>query len=78
MKPPIWERQGRPKPPSPTSPAHIDYALLFRRGSVFRQWKVGSQHDNGTWFGSDRTFYEGEDFPTFAEAIAYADREARR
>ena len=78
MKPPIWERQGRPKPPSPSYPDHIDYAIHFRRGCVFRQWEVGSERDNGNWFGSDRTFSEGWDFPTFAEAIAYADREARR
>lgn len=73
MKPPIWERQGRPKPPSVGwSGFYPAYARSFRRFSVVRV--MGSE----TWAAARPHEHHGTDFPTFADAIAYADREARR
>ena len=72
MKPPIWERQGRPKPPEiGTSPVPDYYSLAHRRWSICRRRGGGWQAyaPGGTNPGV---------FPTFAEAIAYADRKARR
>lgn len=71
MKPPIWERQGRPKPPGLKDMRSISYAmdhhccqvLKYSSWSLWTAWSPGG---------------EAKDFPTFAEAIAYADREARR
>lgn len=68
MKPPIWERQGRPKPPQVTAGRYTYYMVEHRRKAVWkgmatRRWIVSPEHHT---------------FPTFAEAIAYADREARR
>ena len=74
MKPPIWERQGRPKPPRLTDQG-VAYAWDSGRIVVVRdcpKWVVAGDHD------------EGCSYPTFPKAIAaatsiaYADREARR
>ena len=71
-KTPIWERQGRPKPPSVGyDNASYAYSEMFTRWSVCRQTgcpEWGALSPAGDYTG----------FPTFAEAIAYADREARR
>ena len=73
MKPPIWERQGRPKPPSVGwSADYPQYARSFQRLSVV------SVLGSGDWAAARPHEFHGTDFPTFAEAIAYADREARR
>lgn len=74
MKPPIWERQGRPKPPRLTDQG-VDYAwdsgrIVVVRG--FPEWVVVGEH------------YEEFCYTTFPDAIAaatsiaYADQEARR
>lgn len=73
MKPPIWERQGRPKPPEiGTAPVGDEYSRLYRRWSICREslgdWVAFSPVGGG----DARIFF------TFAAAIAYADREARR
>lgn len=71
MKPPIWERQGRPKPPEVNSIDGMVYTNAFRRPAVCRM------EADGAWVAEvSRTQWYA--FPTFAEAIAYADREARR
>ena len=71
MKPPIWERQGRPKPPGLKGMRGITYVMDYRRWQVVRYswWPLWTAWSPGG---------EAKDFPTFAEAIAYADREARR
>ena len=71
MKPPIWERQGRPKPPRINSIDGVVYTNVFRRPAVCR---MGC---DGAWAAEVRQT-QWRNFPTFAEAIAYADREARR
>ena len=74
MKPPIWERQGRPKPPR-LADQGVDYAWDSGRIAVIRgfaEWVVTGEH------------YEECCYTTFPDAIAaatsiaYADREARR
>ena len=70
MKPPIWERQGRPKPPRIYDFAGVDYARDYERAHVYRF----DDHWRAWWRG----VVDIPEFPTFAEAIAYADREARR
>ena len=68
-KKPIWERQGRPKPPRIYDFAGAAYARNYECAHVYRF--------NDHW----RVWWRGvviPDFSTFAEAIAYADREARR
>ena len=70
MKPPIWERQGRPKPPRLGSGNYEDYMFECRRNSV---WQVSY---TGSWVAETPDVLIP--FPTFTEAIAYADREARR
>ena len=80
MKPPIWERQGRPKPPRMSGPGSDKYARRYTRWRVLAydrevfpdEWMILSPREFCD--GVD----ESPDFPTFAEAIAYADREARR
>ena len=71
MKPPIWERQGRPKPPGLKDMRGITYVKDYRRWQVVRYswWSLWT-----AWSPAG----EAKDLPTFAEAIAYADREARR
>ena len=71
MKPPIWERQGRPKPPKVNSIDGMVYTNAFRRPAVFRM------KGDSAWVAEVSPTQELA-FPTFAEAIAYADREARR
>lgn len=68
MKPPIWERQGRPKPPRVMVGAYFPYMHEHSRKAVWRGAITGHWHVNPG----------REVFPTFADAIAYADREARR
>ena len=70
MKPPIWERQGRPKPPRCRGDEGVYYMYRWRRAHVYR-------YPNATpwWVEVGQRW---RSFPTFAEAIAYADREARR
>lgn len=70
MKPPIWERQGRPKPPRIESDEGVAYMWDWRRVHVYRF------EDQGSWWVEK--WPANRHFPTFAEAIAYADREARR
>ena len=69
MKPPIWERQGRPKPPR-----IFDHGVFY--SSIYGRPAVFGCTDAGTWIAEVRLV--DHHFPTFAEAIAYADREARR
>ena len=71
MKPPIWERQGRPKPPGLRGMRTIAYATDHRRCQVLKYsyWSLWTAWSPGG---------EAKDVPTFTEAIAYADREARR
>ena len=70
MKPPIWERQGRPKPPRCRSGEGASYMLRWRRAHVCRYSGA-----NPWWVDTGQRW---RPFPTFADAIAYADREARR
>ena len=72
MKPPIWERQGRPKPPRLGTFGNALYAVDHRRWQVVR----GAGESGWTVWPSRGGI--AKYFPTFADAIAYADREARR
>ena len=74
MKPPIWERQGRPKPP-PLADQGVDYAWASGRIVVVRDfpvWLAAGKHSEDCCYTT---------FPkaiAAATSIAYADREARR
>ena len=70
--PPIWDRQARPKPPGLHDVRGIAYARNYRRCQVLKYpwWSLWT-----AWSPGDAN---ARDFCTFAEAIAYADREARR
>lgn len=70
-KSPIWERQGRPKPPEiGTAPVGDDYARIYRRWSICRE-------SLGDWVTFPPDDGEPLIFTTFAKAIAYADKESR-
>lgn len=70
MKPPIWERQGRPKPPRVGSDMAACYSLAYLRPEVLRI--------NGLWWAVNRRGYpQFRSFPTHAQAIAWADHAAR-
>ena len=65
-----WERTGRPKPQRITWPG---YAAYMYAHDVYCVWY--SRVINA-WWVEGRNFCEH--FPTFAEAIAYAQQQARK
>lgn len=65
-----WERTGRPKPPQITRPGYTAYMCEH---DVYCVWYTRGIN---AWWVDGKSFCKR--FPTFAEAIQYAQQQARK
>ena len=75
---PIWERQGRPKPPNLADSEGI---ISDKYSDTYLRWRVCSYYQKFLAkymvLRPNDTKFDDLDFDTFQDAIAYADRKAR-